>query len=90
MKYLDDIEDTELFDYLDKIWPYESAKCPICGASEFTRSARVFNLIEYQIKSWDDNPQLFPTLPLICDSCGYIVLFSFIHLQNFIRRKRQE
>lgn len=52
----------------------EDAPCPVCGAVDWGLSYKM--RLQALDEAGEDDTMFFPAFPLICNNCGYMVLFN--------------
>jgi hypothetical protein len=72
------IDPEKVMIYLRERWPEGGLACPLCHNDKFSFSDIIFTLAEYDpavMGSID-----FPVIPVICDGCGNVMLFSAVKM----------
>ena len=65
-------------EWIEKVW-IGSKKCPICESEEWL-VCKISEVREYGGGSFNVGSPVMPVIPVICNICGYTMLFNAIKM----------
>ncbi|MCZ7584476.1 MAG: hypothetical protein M5R36_14655 [Deltaproteobacteria bacterium] len=76
---LDKQQQENLLRKLDDLWP-QPRKCPVCANSSWETTDTVFETREFAGSGFSTRVQIYPTIFVLCDRCGYSMAMNAIKL----------
>ena len=82
------IDPKKIIEHLDKRW--KDKTCPVCHSDKWSLGDQIFEIREFNEGNLIvDSGPIFPVIPIVCDSCGNVVLLNAIKA-GFLENKKDE